>query len=409
MSVSATEPGVASRGYTAKSLHEDARSLHQSRVAWWTIGWVCVASALALSIIGVMAIDTTRPDLAMKHLVHLGFGVCVAVAVAVPHYRWARRMAYPLLGISILLLVFILLPGVPEAIVRPRNGARRWISLVVTDFQPSELAKFAYVAALASYLRMRSNYRTLTGLLRPLALTFLPMGLVLIEPDLGTALLFLPTLFAMLIAAGAKIKHMLLVVVLGLSLAPMMYPLLKPHEKDRIMAMVAQLKGDDRYRDDIGFQAERAMVLVGAGGLFGAHPKEHAAALIEFNRLPEEHNDMIFAVVCCRWGLMGGLVVFGLMLSLCVSGIIVAGLSRDPFGRLVAVGLVAILFAQTTINAGMTIGLLPITGMTLPFVSQGGTSLVIAWVMVGFIVNIALRRARYLVRHSFEFDTMSSE
>jgi rod shape determining protein RodA len=106
------------------------------------------------------------------------------------------------------MLIFVLIPWVPEAIVRPRNGARRWISLYFTDFQPSELTKIAYICALASYLRFRRNYRTFFGLFLPLALTFVPMVLILVEPDLGSAMLFLPTLFAMLIAAGAKIWHL---------------------------------------------------------------------------------------------------------------------------------------------------------------------------------------------------------
>jgi cell division protein FtsW (lipid II flippase) len=166
----------------------------------------------------------------------------------------------------------------------------------VTDFQPSELAKIAYVLALASYLRYRSNYRRLTGLLLPLGLTFVPMGLILIEPDLGTAMLFLPTLFAMLIAAGAKLKNLALVIVLGLALAPAMYPLLKPHQKDRITAMVAQVVGDTRYEQDIGFQGARAMTLAGAGGWTGVG-EQHTSALVAYNRLPEDHNDMIFAVI----------------------------------------------------------------------------------------------------------------
>src|SRR5262249_47254681 len=142
------------------------------------------------------------------------------------------------------MLVFVMVKFVPEAIVRPRNGARRWINVGFTDFQPSELAKVAYVLCLATYLRFRSNYRNLFGLLMLLALTFIPLGLVLIEPDLGTSLLFLPTLFAMVIAAGAKIRHILIIIITGLAIAPLTYPMLKQHQKDRIDAMIAQVKGD---------------------------------------------------------------------------------------------------------------------------------------------------------------------
>lgn len=383
-----------------------ARALAGTVLVGRNVGWLCVGAAAALSLLGLIAIDGVpregEPDYAIRHLVHLGLGLVAASIVAVPHYRWAQRVSYPLLALVMALLVFVLIPWVPEAIVRPRNGARRWINMFVTDFQPSELAKIAYVLALASYLRFRSNYRRLGGLLLPLSVTFIPSGLILLEPDLGTAMLFLPTLIAMLIAAGARLKHLALVVILGLSLAPAMYPLLKPHQKDRIKAMVAQVTGDPRYEDDIGFQGARAMTLAGAGGWFGAG-RNRAAALVTYNKLPEDHNDMVFAVITCRWGLAGALATWGLFLTLCAGGLLVASQCKDPFARLVPVGITAIFFSQMTINTGMTIGLMPITGMTLPFVSYGGSSLVTAWLMVGLLLNIAMRRQRYLAKEAFEF------
>ncbi|MHC4209330.1 MAG: FtsW/RodA/SpoVE family cell cycle protein [Planctomycetota bacterium] len=369
-------------------------------------GWLCVAMAAALSLFGAAAIGTVDrsggPDYALRHLVHLGVALAAAIAVAMPHYRWAQRVSYPLLAVVVGMLIFVLIPLVPEAIVRPRNGARRWINLAVTDFQPSELAKIAYVLALASYLRFRSNYRRLRGLLLPLALTFVPMGLILIEPDLGTAMLFLPTLFAMLIAAGAKLRHLALVIALGLALAPAMYPLLKPHQKDRITAMAYQVVGDTRFEQDIGFQGARAMTLAGAGGWTGTG-EQTASALITYNRLPEDHNDMIFAVIACRWGLLGALATWGAFLALGAGALAIAAQGKDPFGRLVPVGIAAAFFAQMTINTGMVIGVMPITGMTLPFVSYGGSSLVSAWIMIGLLLNIAMRRQRYLAREAFEF------
>ena len=394
---------------STRSVPARARVITRPRLALMrNVGWLCVLAAALLSLLGVVAIGTVppgpgEPDLALHHFAHLVVGLLAAAAVAMPHYRFAQQLSYPLLAVVVGLLVFVLIPWVPEAIVRPRNGARRWINVVITDFQPSELAKIAWVLALASYLRYRENYRRLTGLLLPLGLTFIPMALILIEPDLGTAMLFLPTLFAMLIAAGAKLRHLVLVMVIGLSLAPAMYPLLKPHQKDRIKAMAAQIVGDDRYHNDIGFQAARAMTLTGAGRWTGVGA-EHAAALITYNALPEDHNDMIFAVVTCRWGMLGAMMVWGIFLMLCGGGLVIAAQCKDPFGRLVPVGLVTVLFSQMAINTGMTIGLMPITGMTLPFVSAGGSSLVSAWIMVGLLVSIAMRRQHYLAPEAFEFD-----
>lgn len=145
------------------------------------------------------------------------------------------------------------------------------------------------------------------------------------------------------------------------------------------------------------------MTLAGAGGLIGVG-RNHSAALVTYNHLPEEHNDMVFAVIACRWGLLGAMVTWGAFLVLCAGGLLIAAQCKDPFARLVPVGIVAIFFSQMTINTGMTIGLMPITGMTLPFVSYGGSSLVSAWIMVGLLLSIAMRRQRYLAREAFDFD-----
>lgn len=381
--------------------------MHTPRVLWRNAGWLCVVAALALSVLGIVAIGTVeRPgesNYALRQIAFLCVSFIAAAVTAFPHYRILVRLSYPLMAVVLGLLVFVLIPAVPEALVRPRNGSRRWVNLVVTDFQPSELAKIAYVLALAAYLRYRSHYRSLFGLLSLLVLTFIPMGLIVKEPDLGTSLLFLPTLFAMVVAAGARLQHILLIVVIGLAAAPTLYPFLEPHQKNRIKAMIAQVRGDSRYEDDIGYQGAKAMTLVGAGGIYGAG-REKAAELIKYNHLPEDHNDMVFAVVCCRWGLIGAIATWGLFGMFAAGGLLTAGLCKDPFARLVAVGITAVMSAQMIINTGMTIGLMPITGMTLPFVSYGGSSLVATWLMVGLLFNIALRRPQYMARKSFEFD-----
>jgi rod shape determining protein RodA len=397
-----TQAVAIEHGYTPSGLRTQAKALHKPKVQLVNPGWLCIGAALALSVLGILAIETTGPSHALKQIVHLCVAAVAAAAVAVPHHRWLQRLSMPLMIIVLALLVFVLVPFVPEVIVRPRNGARRWINLFVTDFQPSELAKIAYIISLAAYLRYRRNYRRFFGLLLPFVLTFIPLGLVLVEPDLGTAMLFLPTLFAMLIAAGARIKHLVLIIALGLAAAPLTYPFLWPHQKARIQAMMAQVKGDTRYEDDIGFQGARAMTLVGAGGVTGVG-RQKAAELVRYNSLPERHNDMIFAVVCCRWGLLGAVAMWGLFGLFALGGLWTAAQCKDAFGRLAAVGVAAIIFAQMAINTGMTIGVLPITGLTLPFVSYGGSSMVAAWLMAALVLNIALRRPQYLSRECFDF------
>jgi cell division protein FtsW (lipid II flippase) len=393
-----TPPLIRAQG----GLRPAARRNWLNRVHWATPAWLCFAAALVLTLIGLSAIGTTRPDLVPKQGALLVIGLIAAGLVVWPSHRILQWISWPMLLLVVLLLIFLLMPGVPDALVRPRNGARRWINLVVTDFQPSELAKVAVVLSIASWLRFRRNHRRLRGLLPPLLIALVPMGLVLLEPDLGTALLFLPTAIAMLIAAGARMRDLLVIGLLGLFGAASMAPMLRPHQRDRILAMWAQVRGDTIYVDDIGYQGQRAMTLVGAGGLTG-HGKHEAARLLHWNHLPEEHNDMVFAVIITRWGLVGGLVTWGLFGVMGLGGLLVAAQCREAFSRLVAVGATTLLLAQMVVNTGMTIGVMPITGMTLPFVSAGGSSLVAVWLLVGMILNVGLRPPSRLWRESFEF------
>jgi cell division protein FtsW (lipid II flippase) len=393
-----------------RELYSARRPARARRLALWHAGWLPLASGLLLSLIGVYCINLTGgvnadgfSPLAKKQLVFAGLGLIGAAIVAIPHYRLIMHAAPLLVAAALALLVFVLLPFVPEALVTPRNGSRRWISLGFTDFQPSELAKVAFVLAMASYLRFRKNHRRFLGLLPPAIITLIPMALIVLEPDLGTALLFLPALGAMLVAAGARLVHLILILaVMGVS-APAMYPLLKPHQKQRIQAMINQITGDTSEADGINYQGFKAMTLVGAGGVTGLGASK-SRAVIDFNELPEDHNDMVFAVVTNRFGMLGGMLVMGLYLAWIGGALWAAGVCKDPFGRLLIVGITAIIASQAIFNMAICVGLLPITGMTLPFISYGGSSLVSVFLMTGLVFNVAMRRPPPMARESFDFD-----
>ncbi|MAE61305.1 MAG: cell cycle protein [Planctomycetaceae bacterium] len=339
---------------------------------------------------------------AKKQAVFFVVALVAMLITAVPHFRLIGPTACPLMGLTLLALVLVVLPFMPREFVPVRGGARRWFNFQVITVQPSEVAKIVFLLALAWYLRFRANYRTLRGLLVPLLITFVPMGLIVIEPDLGTSLIFLPVLFAMLVAAGAKLKHLIAIVLIGLSLTPGLYFLLRPHQQSRINAALLQWQDDESERHGAGYQGYMAQMLVGAGGTTG-NPPSHARNLLHYNHLPERHNDMIFAVICTRWGLMGGVAVLGMYVLLVTVGVVSAAQTQDPFARLIAVGVVAVIFTQVFVNVGMTVGLLPITGLTLPFISYGGSSLVVNFLMVGLLINVAARRPIVMARPAFEF------
>ena len=378
------------------------KQLHLSRVRRMHVGWVLLLVALLLTLLGVETIDTTRHSIATRQLMLGCVGFAVAIGFAWLPARRLRQASWWLYLAGLILLIFLIIPWVPDFIVHPRNGARRWINLGVMDMQPSEILKVAFVLAMASHLRFKEHYRKFGGLLIALFVAIPPMYLILIEPDLGTAMLFLPSLIAMLVAAGAKYRHLLCIALLAIIAAGSMYPLLQPHQKARIRALVAQFEEDDRYEQTIGYQGARAMTLIGAGQQFGVG-KDMAAKLLLANHLPEEHNDMVFAVICLRWGLLGAIGTWALYVVFGVCGLIAAIGCRDPFPRLVAVGLTTMILSQMIINTAMTIGIAPITGLTLPFVSAGGSSLVVAWLMSGILFGIAMRRDPVMTREGFKF------
>lgn len=390
--------------------------------------WYVLAAALALCFLGVTVIGTASQNLASDQSRWVVISLLGMIACVLPHPRQLSVIAIPALIVTVLLLVLLLVPGIPTWLVRPRNGARSWINLGFMDFQPAEMAKIVFVMALARYLRYRDNYRTFPGLLVPFVIMFIPVGLILKQPDLGSALLFPPVLFVMLLAAGAKIRHLTALLTIGfLAVAvnvavialdpPTILPngrmmahspstrwmhILKPHQEARIAASISLFQGDNKFSQTTGYQQRMAMMLTGAGGVWGLGDRSHV--ILEHNWLPERHNDMIFALIVNRWGFVGGGVTLLLYLVLFYAFLVIAARSKDPFARLTTVGFAGLLFSQAAINVAVTIGLMPITGITLPFISYGGSSLLATFLMVGIVINFASRPNAMLARPSFEFD-----
>jgi len=396
-------PGAADRSLE--------RILNPLTPAWLTV----IASAL-LSLAGVYAIDLalrfdpSTPGLhptATKQLVILGVAIVGCLVIAVPHYAFLRRPSWLALALVLGLLVFLLIPGVPTSIVRPRNGARAWIDLGFVDFQPSELAKIAVVLALAAYLRYRATHRKFLGLIPPAVIVFIPVALITLQPDLGTAGLFVPVLFAMLLAAGARLRHLGVIVVLAALAAPAAYPLLQPHQQERIHAQWLLIQGDRSTALDINYQSLTAQTLTGAGQVEGMED-DHARAVFRYNVLPERHNDFILAVVIARFGFLGGLAVLTLYAIWLAGALLTAILCDDAFGRLAVVGLAAVIAGQTLVNVAMSLGLLPVIGISLPYLSAGGTNLLVAWLMTGLVLNVGLRRPVAPYRPSFEYASEDS-
>lgn len=408
-------------------------------------GWIILLPVLPLCLGGLFTIQaTSSPDqltvLADETIKQLAFAVagivCMFIIAGVGYQR-IGRLAYPGFGVCIILLACLVvdrwfdLPFVPL-----KRNTRRWIQIAGIQVQPSELMKIAYVLGLAWYLRYRSNYRTFLGLIPPFALTLVPMALIKMQPDLGTLLLFLPVLFVVLYAAGAKGKHLVAVIAMGLLCSPLFWTKIEAYQKLRITSVVLQNKAirdylsrppesrpelatrweffrpkefsETRWMMELanwenitGYQLTRSKIAIGSGGPFGKGSGQ--GMFVEYDFLPEKHNDFIFAMIGHQWGIIGcilTLLCYGLIVLI---GFEIATLTREPFGRLVAVGLTTMLAFQAITNLCMAIGLGPVTGVTLPFVSAGGSSLMINFASLGLIVSVARDRPLMFTNRPFEF------
>jgi len=317
------------------------------------------------------------------------------LAMSVPNYRILCRYGYAIfLAALVLLVVVYFFP--------PINRAHRWIRLGPLGVQPSEFAKLAFVLALAQYLMYRENYRRLRGLVIPLVLTMVPVLLVLKEPDLGMSLVFLPVLFVMLFAAGARRADLAKVLALGVLALPLLWTQMSREQKSRVVALFDQPAAEERPGDDAYhlYQAKRLRALGGTwGSLISGQPTDDPAVYY----LPEASTDFVFCVLGERLGLPGLAAVLGLYTFLVWRGLAIATATREPFGRLVAVGVVTLLAVQVLINAGMTVGLLPITGLPLPLVSYGGSGLLAHGIALGLLLNIGARPGYEVTKEPFRW------
>lgn len=362
--------------------------------------WSIMACATALMFLGLSGIArgdelAHAGEFFSKQIVWIVLAVPGMLLATLVPYRVARHHSYAWLGFSILLLgIVYFFPA--------KWGSRRWIPLGFMNFQPSELAKLAFILALSRYLMYRENYRRLPGLVVPFSLTLIPMGLILKEPDLGTALVFLPVLLAMLFAAGARLKHLAFMVCLGAAVSPVFWLAMSAEQKSRITALFLQRDGGPTPTGD-GYHLHQSKQVLALGGVVGSQFAGTAVDDPIAYHLPACRTDFVICMVGERWGLVGTLAVLTLYLILFACGLLVAARTRDPFGRLLAVGIVILLATQAIINVGMTVGLLPVTGITLPLLSYGGSSLLFTCVALGLLMNVAMRPGYEIGKEPFRF------
>ena len=394
-----------------------------------------VVAAMVLVAIGAAMIHSATYEAGAESLspqVHrqllvAGIGIVLMVAVTLISQDTLEGLAPIFYGLALILLIAVLMVGVGK------SGERRWFDIGAIRFQPSELAKYAVIFALARYLaRRKTKLDRPVHLLIPLAIVVVPTALVLREPDLGTSLLFLLLLPPMLYWAGTRpilllfmalpVISMILafnwiawVVFLGLvgtllyvsrifivdkiivfvtsvvtgQLSPFLWSHLEEYQRHRILAFL----NPEKYRFSTGYQLIQTKIAIGSGSAMGKGFLQGTQKNFAF--LPEQHTDFIFSVLAEEFGFIGCLLVLTLYLFLVVRMFRLAGTVRNRFAGLVIVGIASALFLQSTINIGVTLGLSPVTGMTLPLLSYGGSSLLVTLASLGVVLGMGLRRMEY--------------
>jgi cell division protein FtsW (lipid II flippase) len=381
--------------------------------------WPVLAAVAVLVGMGIISIWADDNADGRKQLLFVFIGIGVMAGIQTINYQILGRLAWAFYFVSILLVAYTVAGSVlgsgrpgdsPLPLIRNVKGAYNWINFGTFSLQPAELMKISFILVLARYLRFRSNYRTIPGLILPFTIALVPLALILKQPDLGTALVFLPCLFAMLYAAGAKFMHLLAVVGIGLSFVPLAWlsgqesiplfrhlpEIVKPYQRSRVYAMFSS---DPRTLQETGFQQEQAKIALGSGGVAGKGFGEIPIG----RRVPESHNDMVFALVGEQFGFFGSAVLLGAYIVLFTAGLEISASTKEPFGKLVALGIVTMLAGQTFVNLAVATGIFPVTGITLPFVSYGGSSLLSSFIAAGFLMNIGQNRPMVMARTAFEF------
>lgn len=394
----------------AIDVRETARSLWRQLAL--ASNWPLLAAVAALCSVGMLTLAHVDPGAARNQAVFLLIGfLCMAVFQGV-NYAKLQRFALPFYLIALALVVIVLVGGKLGLPFTPRiNGAARWIRVGPISIHAAELMKIACIMWLARYLRFRDNYRTMGGLVVPILLVAIPAVLILKEPDLGTTLVFIPTTIAMLFCAGAKVRHFAVFVVVLAGALPVAWlsgqpgvpvlqhgpSLVRDYQRQRVHAMFMDTEETRRGK---GFQQYYGLVAAGSGGFSGK-----GAGNVPVGRIvPESHNDMIFVLVGEQFGFVGSFVVIAAYLVLVAAGLEIAVGTKEPFGRLVAVGVTTALAGQAFLNLAVALKVTPVTGVTLPFVSSGGSSLIASFMAVGLLLNIGQHRPFLLSREAFDFD-----
>ena len=350
-------------------------------VDWPLLGAAVGLVILSASTLASLHVGRAGGSVAIRQLAWFGVGIVALVFMASIDYRRLVRAAplFYVLGLGGLVAVFLL--------GRTVSGARRWLMVGPVSVQPSELFKLCFVLMAVWLLTSRWAQpvgKTVLMMVAPLAIV--PAVLIVKQPDLGTALLLFPVLIALLVTAGMRMRLLGGLALAGVAAAPLAWLVLKDYQRERLLVFL------DPVRDPLGsaYNVIQAKIAIGSGQLLGKGVAGATQSRLSF--LPERHTDFIFAVFAETWGFVGCLVLLTCYALLLLRGFDIAASTREPVGRLVALGVTALVATQVLVNVGMVTGLIPVVGIPLPFMSYGGSSMVVSMMALGLLLSVRMRQ-----------------
>ncbi|HHX73601.1 MAG TPA: rod shape-determining protein RodA, partial [Firmicutes bacterium] len=364
------------------------------RRLWRNFDWLLLLTVLAivgisLIIIASTTINATADPLyfVKRQAIRFAVGFFVMLFILSIDYTYFYRFAPYIYLANIGLLLLVLFVG------RDSGGAQRWIDLKVFELQPSEFAKLGIIISLARHLAAQEgNFESFYSSFPAFLHVAVPIILIFKQPDLGTSLVFLVILFGMLFMAGANFKHLLTYIVMGAAVGlPLLWFNLKEYQRMRLIIFL------DPYKDPLndGYQIIQSLIAVGSGGihgkgLFAQGTQNYLGFLLE------QHTDFIFSAFAEGAGFIGAVILLLLFMFLILRIIRLASQAKDSFGMLVCIGVATMMTFHVLVNVGMTIGMMPVTGLPLPFMSYGGSSLLMNMMAIGIVLNIGMRRQKLM-------------
>ncbi len=352
------------------------------------MNWLVFGLMMALLGYGIYAIYSAtwmrNENFWSSQLVWLCLCLPMYFIVSLVDYRWVRFGAVPLYVLGILGLVATMLIG------EKRYGARSWLDLGVMNFQPSQLAIVAGIMTLAVYLEASKKTMPILRLMACGAIVGAPWVMILIQPDLGSCIVWVPVLLAMLFVGGVPKRWLIAMLIVAIAIVPLVVNFgLKPYQYSRITTFL----NPDLDPQGDGWNINQSLIAIGSGGFYGKGFKAPNTQN-ELGFLPATivHNDFIFSVMGEQHGFVGGIILLAVLTMLFLAALHIAVESDDDLGRLLAVGIVMLLFTHTFMNIGMTISVTPITGLPLPFISYGGSFLMITLFSMGLLQSVWIHR-----------------